>query len=133
MAFDISNLSSFRSPGGAFHLSLPILSVKRRNSKMSRNPFDQTGFSKSFQTEFPNRNSRDLLLTSTPVSRGSSADSLKGVCVCVGVSMCSYGWMMIRIVLLSNQQLLIHLTQQINKAGHPRGVCACVRPDSVSQ
>lgn len=52
---------------------------------------------------------------------------VEGWKVCVGVSVRLCGWMMISAVLLSNQQLLIHLTEQINKAGHSWSVCVCVR------
>lgn len=46
--------------------------------------------------------------------------------LCVGVSLCYCGWVIISVVLLSNQQLLIDLTVQINKASHLRDVSLSV-------
>lgn len=94
---------------------------------------DHTGFLKRCRISTDFRRRRDPLLIwtapHTPLSRGSRTQSVK---VCVGVSVCSCGWMMISAVLLSNQQLLIHLTEQINKAGHSWGACVCVCLESVS-
>lgn len=77
----------------------------------------------NIHTEFRNIHDPLLIWMASHTHSSPGARKLKGWKVCVGVSVCLCGWMMISAVLLSNQQLLIHLTEQINKASYSWGVC----------